>query len=290
MFAKLRLHAIDLKVLAVDTYFDMLARFTRESGVASTPVAQGRELVISLTTIPPRIKRIHLAIEGLLRQTLKPNRVALWLHPDDFPSLDDLPETLLKQKQRGLEIHHAEQNWPHAKLLDSLKKWPNSLIVTTDDDIVQPPTWLEELYTAYVREPNILHCHRARLIAADGKGSLETYLNWPFQGDELCHVSHRVVPTGVGGVLYFPGALHADVFNVDLAKALCPKADDLWFKIMAFKQGTQCKATKPVWIVPHVVKGSQEVTLMQHNLGRNANDTQFKAMMDHYRLEPAQFF
>jgi len=38
------------------------------------------ELIVSLTTIPERIGKVHLGIDCLLRQSVRPDRVILWLN------------------------------------------------------------------------------------------------------------------------------------------------------------------------------------------------------------------
>ena len=40
------------------------------------------DVVVSLTTIPSRINSIHLVIRSLLKQTLSPKKIVLWVHKD----------------------------------------------------------------------------------------------------------------------------------------------------------------------------------------------------------------
>ena len=42
------------------------------------------KIIVSLTSFPPRIKKIWLTIETLLRQKDKPDRIILWLSVDEF--------------------------------------------------------------------------------------------------------------------------------------------------------------------------------------------------------------
>ena len=52
-------------------------------------------VIISLTTYPGRINTVWLAIETLLRQSVKPDAIILWLSTDQFKSLSDIPHSLL---------------------------------------------------------------------------------------------------------------------------------------------------------------------------------------------------
>ena len=44
------------------------------------------QLIVSLTSFPARIDKIHLTINTLLRQNTKPDRVVLWLTESQFPN------------------------------------------------------------------------------------------------------------------------------------------------------------------------------------------------------------
>lgn len=54
-------------------------KFSRSREVGVSNQSYGSELIVSLTTYPARIEGIHYVIESLLMQSMKPNRVILWL-------------------------------------------------------------------------------------------------------------------------------------------------------------------------------------------------------------------
>ena len=166
----------------------------------------GAGIIVSLTTIPSRIARVHVCIESILRQTMQPSRIALWLNARWFPDFRRLPIPLLQQMKRGLEVYQCNANWPHNKLLPSLAKWPDAIIATADDDVIYPVNWLQELYRTHEKFPEAVVCQRARIMTFDSSGSLSRYETWPNSGEQLIRPSHAVFPLGNGGTLYPPDA------------------------------------------------------------------------------------
>ena len=77
------------------------------------------EMVVSLTTYPPRIKIVWLTIDSLIRQTILPKELVMHLSLKDFPEAEkDLPRSLLRYKRNGLKICWHEENLkPHKKYI-----------------------------------------------------------------------------------------------------------------------------------------------------------------------------
>ena len=98
----------------------------------------------------------------------------------------------------------------------------------------------------------------------------------------------RTFPTGVGGVLYFPGCFADEVHDVAALRRLCPNGDDIWFKAMTLKNNVKCRS------VPSIhnffdrfptLGGSQQVALKRINkkVG-SGNDEHIKATFEHFGL------
>lgn len=106
---------------------------------------QAASLVVSLTSFPPRIERVHLVIQSLLTQTLQPHRIVLYLSQQEFPNRT-LPQRLARLAQLAkdrFEIRFVEGNLgPYKKLLCALSDFSGSPIVTCDDDRIYPPQLL----------------------------------------------------------------------------------------------------------------------------------------------------
>ena len=84
------------------THAEIFQDFTRQtSGVTVSKRAE--EVIFSLTSYPKRFEFTWLAIESLLRQIERPDRIVLNLVENDFPDRL-LPWFIRKQIERGLEV------------------------------------------------------------------------------------------------------------------------------------------------------------------------------------------
>jgi hypothetical protein len=129
---------------------------------------------------------------------------------------------------------------------------------------------------------------RAHLARFDEHGAIAPYSEWEFQ-------THRTIagdpgtalfPTGVAGVLYFPGSLSSEVLNEQAFLELCPYADDVWFFWMQRLIGT-----RQVRVPGHFDlinwPDSQAQGLFVENLHQHRNDVQLRAVEARYgRIGP----
>ncbi len=261
------------------------ARFSRRSGITS--VKRNPELVVSLTTIPERIGSIHLCIDSLLRQDLKPDRLILWLSESAEPNRpgivkSNLPVSILRLLNRGLEIRWCEDIRSYRKLIPTLQIFPNSLIVTADDDIYYPQHWLQMLYKAYQREPQYVHCHRAHLIRFDSSGSPLPYRQWNLLSEGTLGPSMDLFPTSGGGVLYAPGHLHPEVLNESAFLNLSPNADDIWFYAMTNLANVASKKVAGRTFKIFEIKIPNNRTLSSDNFYKDGNDLQIICVTKKY--------
>lgn len=261
--------------------YSLLYELDDKQGV--TDVKRNPMLIVSLTTIPSRIDQVHLVIESIFMQSVKPDMVLLYLDDENF-NINEIPYKLLKQQEKGLTICFCGNLYAYKKLIPALQKFPNEIIVTADDDVLYPIDWLERLYSSYQIEPSSIHAHRARQMKFAQNGRLQQYSKWDIiKGDHPS--SLKVFPTGVGGVLYFPGCFDDDILNENLIIELCPTADDIWFKAMSLKKGVKCKkASGDVWDRIIELNKSQEKALWHANLLNGQNDEQIKKVFDYYNL------
>lgn len=263
----------------VELYYRLLARFNSRIGVSDkkrTP-----PLIVSLTSFNERFNKLHLCIESLLQQSIKPDRLILWL---SYAEKDRIPPTITRLSDRGLEIKFCEDIRSYKKIIFALLEFPEALIATADDDIFYPKTWLADLYLSYQKEPQFIHCHRAHLMTKTQQGSLKPYKEWKFCANGIQGPSLLLFPTGEGGVLYAPNMLNQQVTNVDLFRELCPTADDVWLKAMSLLNAIPCKkiaANSKSFIQ---IKGTQSKALWKENTEQNKNDIQINSVFEHFSL------
>lgn len=234
-----------------------------------------REIIVSLTTIPSRINEAALAINTLLKQTTRPDKLILWLGKEHF-NPDNLPACYEHLVDRGLDVQLRKDVGPHTKLLYALKEYPDAVNVTADDDVLYSPVWLDLLLEEYEKDPSRIYCHRGHYMTTRSDNRIEKYSEWDFDTD-IKEASPRIFPTGVGGVLYPPGILGEKVFEEDTFSGVCPNADDIWFKGVSLLNNTECKIldnncafNEDLFLIEH----SQHYGLYKDNLENNENDRQ----------------
>ena len=242
------------------------------------------KLIISLTTFPQRIYDIDVVLFSLLNQTVKPDKIILWLGKEEFPNLEnDVPNHILNMRRFGIDIEFCKDIKPYKKLIYTLEKYPNDVIVTADDDTYYEYNWLEKLYNAYLENPNYIHCHRAHKIQFDEYRNILPYTKWI-----ECIKSEDTVPsftnffTGVGGVLYKSELLYKDILNESLFMELCPKADDIWFWAMAVLNDTKINVVKDNINKVTEIGYDSYVKLWHLNKLQNFNDVQLNNIFNYY--------
>ena len=82
---------------------------------------------------------------------------------NQFPNGNkDLPKNLIDLVDKGLTIENNENDGDiksYRKLIPTLKKYPNNMIVTADDDLIYNKDWLEKLYKAHLKYPKDIVAH-----------------------------------------------------------------------------------------------------------------------------------
>lgn len=243
-----------------------------------------KSLIVSLTSYPKRINTIHQCIRSLLDQSVKPQTLILWLAEEQFPRKEqDLPESLLSLTNEGLTISWCNDLKSYKKIIPTLKQYPDSIIVTADDDIIYPRDWLLQLIVSYIRNPQSIHCHRAHRVKMLADGYPASYQKWDRAGKNISvNSSYRNFFTGVGGVLYPPHSLFRDVTRDDIFMQQLPSGDDIWLWGMALLQGTKIQRVRYSDFSLNFVEGSQEFALHRKNDQGGMNDVMIKNLLSIY--------
>ncbi len=235
-----------------------------------THPATGRaaRLSITLTSYAPRFGTLALTLQSLLNQSTPADEVVLWVHA---PEAQQLPEAVTRLREHGLRIVPCERDLRvYLKSIPALRSEPNTVWVTADDDVRYPRDWLASLLAGHRADPSAVICRRAHLMKFDESGGLLPYRRWTKQ-TQFTGPDAPLFVTGVGGVLYPPGCLHADVTHEERFASLSPNADDIWLNWMLRLQGTRVRRVgdnaEPVtWL------SSQRVTLFKSNARGSNND------------------
>ncbi len=250
----------------------------RAARPAVEPTQPASDLVVSLTSFPARLKTVSFVITSLLEQTCPPGEIHLWLGRDEVPNKNWLPKRLQALEERGVQFHFARRTFhQYDKFLHNSELNTDRPFVIVDDDAIYPPTSLENLIAAHQRYPDAVIGNRCHLINVDQHGCIAPYRDWKREV-HMPRPGFRLMPTGVGGVLYPPGFL-ADpmVTSVEDIFENAPYADDVWLKTCALARSVPTFATplshRSDWYhryTPTMRAG----TLMNTNVERGLNDIQ----------------
>ena len=243
----------------------------------------GKKIIVSLTSYPVRYENLHLVIESLLRQKLRPSKIILYLYEGEAVWL---PESLLELQSRKFNIVKVKDNIrPHKKYYYAFRDYPNDLIITVDDDFIYPSDLILNLYRKHLSFPNAIACGRSRKIAMDTEGKVMPYCNWPIYCNDR-EAKMNLVATGMGGVLYSPKLLDERVLDLDALKTMALNQDDLWLKVMETLKGTKTAPVSISWAEGKDL--SYDGSLFATNeLGEN--DICFHRLLEHYGISESTF-
>lgn len=196
-------------------------------------------LTCTLTTFPDRIDSVQYTIKSLFNQSVKPDRIVLWLAEEEFHNFK-FPDSIIELQKRGLEIRYCDNLYGHKryyKLLDEQKD--NELLIMFDDDIIFPYYMIERLYDKWKEYPDAIICDRGQLLTFNG----DEVLN-PGRWSSISEVgidspSYRILASPGGGCLVPPGSLYKDANNPDKIKKYAIKTGDIWLMFMAVQNNTK---------------------------------------------------
>jgi hypothetical protein len=112
------------------------------------------KIIISLTSWKKRINKAHKPIEILLNNSFKPDKVILNLAIEEFPEKNlELPNSILKLlKFKNFEIYWVtKNNNVFKKLIPTINRYKNDLIITIDDDYIYPFDLIENILKNYIK-------------------------------------------------------------------------------------------------------------------------------------------
>lgn len=272
------------------TFLERLKRLVRLSwcllrllGPRLAPGIHSSEAIISLTTVPSRVSHVWLTIESLMRQTVSPMRIVLVLSEDEFRDIP-LPRSVLRLESRGLEVIRDPGNRrSYKKLLPVLEKFPQSPVITVDDDAIYSRFLVQELLNELNSNPHCVIGSRGRKIQVRER-RITSYSSWPLanSGDD-----QGVFLTGVGAIIYPPSIVRkSQILAYRVAERLCPLQDDVWFWSTAIAAGYRHRVSRKILFSSLPWAGGQP--LSETNLNPSQNDKSILAVLEHHRIPAAE--
>lgn len=303
------LHYYEIK-RAIKRFF-FLRRVEREDNQLCKQVAQqiyelpmdilhanhdASDIIVSMTSYGHRLSdSCPYALYSMFTQTLKPNRICLFL---DYSWSDDtLPPLIKRLQQSGLEVYYGEDLRSYKKLIPALQRFPNNRIITVDDDFYYNKNlcqWLVEEYERAVTQGEHAVVGSWASVETVINGEFAPYNDWR-DGYGTHRDEHWSLKAG-NGTLYPPHVFDDEICRSEMFQKLAPTADDLWFWAMERRQNI------PIRQIPTGRYGlhrsvnrllqydyeHQTDALTYFNNVQDNNEQQFRALIERYNIKPLQ--
>jgi len=252
------------------------------------PLNTDGKFIVSLTSFPARIGKVWIVIDSLMRQTVRPSKICLYLSDEEFPNgRTNLPQRLLDYERLGLEICFRPYNlMPHVKYFYALQEYPSYDVVSVDDDCYYFPDMIERLVSLHASHPCCICSNSVQVICYRSDGTPLPYKEW------LCPMypvepSLTNVALGCSGV-YYPAGIFKNqtVFDMGAIRLLALRTDDLWLRIHETLEGIPVASGG--YQFPRLsIRGTQKIALKHNNCSNeenNGNDVAWKKLYNHYKI------
>lgn len=248
-----------------------------------TPSAESKgvksDIIVSFTSFPVRIDNVWKVVECMLRQSLRPKKVILWLSKEQFPTTESIPVNLRERQNDIFEIRMVEDDIrSHKKYQYVCREFPDNPVVLIDDDIYYHTHFLKDLYNEFIIKHCVI-CYYCFLISYDSEGNILPYNTWKELECEKSDADNLFFGSG-GGVLFRPSMLFKDTTNIDLALRLTPMADDIWLNAMVRLGHQKIVKIKSGLHLPITQKNN--ISLFSSNVSDGGNDVQISNIINYY--------
>lgn len=247
-----------------------------------------KEIIVSLTSYPARLNNLHYTVKSILCQSLRPDKLILYLGDDCI--YENLPDSLRELERYGLQIFMKPGNLkPHKKYYYAIKENPEDIIITVDDDIYYEKDLIASLLDSYKRYPHAVSARRVHKMTKDEKGNLSGYNNWDGECESVIKPSMGLFAIGVGGVLYPPHCMPEELFNKAVFKDICMRNDDIWLKFMQILNNVPVVYVRGNYhqVMPVVTDNTS--ALSNTNIGGSQNDLLIKLVEKHFGISLADY-
>lgn len=227
-----------------------------------------KRIIVSMASFPARLWCVPFAVCSLLNQTVKPDKIIVWLGEEEKGNRN-LPPVFDELRSIGIEIEYRPDVKSHKKWYYAFQEYPNDLIVTTDDDIFYENKVIEKLYAAHRQYPGCTPALRVHRMRFDNEANLLDYKNdwiWEY-GNKRGMSSIQFLATNGGGVMHEPNMLCDEVMNLEAVMKYCKYEDDFWLTLMTILSRRRIVTADDVMRVHGItIPGSQKKALWKTNI------------------------
>jgi hypothetical protein len=182
-----------------------------------------------MTSFKERLKyESYLAISSILNNKQLPTKICIIINSYDK---DNIPQ--LFKEHPLIEIIYTDVDLKgHNKYYHTALKYPDSVIITIDDDVIYPATFVEDCIKAYKDSPTTVNAVRVHKIKYK-ENSILPYKQWEWESKET-EASYDLFFTGVGGVVYPPNFFKKKDLNIEEIHKYI-KTDDIFLNYLCRK-------------------------------------------------------
>ena len=250
--------------------------------------SQQPEVIVSMTSFPQAISFAVQAVKSILKGSVLPDKLILYLTFSQFQDANmPVPEELkrLAAENPIFEVRNYDTDIrSYRKLIPALKEFPEAIIVTVDDDVNYHPDMLRDLLSLHAQIPDAVLAHRAKRIRFGKPYRKWSKYRWYHFLLKRIHRNFTNIQTGVGGVLYPPHSLKEDMLDVELFTKIAPSCDDIWFWAAATRNGFPVIPVPFGHNKPRGLNKPKEYSLKTINFkeGTDRNSMALKAILEHF--------
>lgn len=201
-------------------------------------------IVVSLTSIPPRLPNLWQTLDTIANQTLLPDMIYLNLPTSSSRfSADtyDIPASLADTLPVPIKINRCKDFGPATKLLGVLphEKDPDTLIITIDDDMGYPSDTILDLLTRFQKGGQLAAVAYAGQMVDNDHGKLKVRT----AASMYMSTASVDILEAFRGVLYKRGWFDASIEEIPEE---CRSTDDIWISAhLASKGVPRIKLSRP---------------------------------------------
>jgi Glycosyl transferase family 2 len=215
-------------------------RFIRET-LAGAAKSDGRRVIVSLSTVPDRVKNLRPTIRSLLRQTRPPDEIVLAI--PEFSVREQRPYVVPKYLSRmpRVRILRSDKDWgPATKFIPAVQDElaagrENTLIMVVDDDRVYPRDALESYLFYSAQLPDAALCFRG--------AAMPSTLDWDdarmIYAKDVREPRPVAVITGCGSYLIQPRFFNESLWDYSQAPPITFHIDDIWISGHLSRRGVK---------------------------------------------------